>query len=71
MVEELSLEEELIEYKNNALEYLDDICSTINESFEYFNGPWNDSILNRYSIILKDLSKIKTILNSIVEDKKI
>lgn len=71
MIEELSLEEELIDCKNGILEYLNDISKTINESFKYFEGPWNDALQKKYNVILNDLSNIKTMLNNLIEDNKI
>ena len=58
MIEALSLEEELNEYKNNIYECIDEICNKISDSFDYFSGPWDESLNLKYHDILSYIPDI-------------
>lgn len=67
MIEELSLYEELTEYKENLFECIDNICNTICDSFEFFSGPWNESLNLKYQDILNDIPNIIKEIESMTE----
>jgi hypothetical protein len=71
MIEELSLKEELSGYRDNIFECIDEISSTISNSFDFFSGPWNNSLNEKYQDILKCIPEIIKEINTIVDNDSI
>jgi len=71
MIEEISLKEELSDYRDNIYECIDNITNTISDSFDFFSGPWNDSLNKKYQEILNCIPDIIKEINKIVDNDSI